>query len=87
MLKYFGMAMICRLPKLNSDTAEVPRYRYAGLILNYNTESLSTIPECNSLATAATSIGLHAEEDRTLGIMASCIHNSDVLYYQGMGIQ
>ena len=34
MLKYFGMVMICRLPKLNSDTAEVLRYRYAGLIPN-----------------------------------------------------
>ena len=39
MVKYFGMAIIYRLPKSNSGTAEVPRCRYAGLILNSDTVS------------------------------------------------
>ena len=33
MPKYFGMAVIYREPKSNSDAAELPRYRYAGLCL------------------------------------------------------
>ena len=31
MPKYFGMDVIYREPKSNSDAAELPRYRYAGL--------------------------------------------------------
>ena len=32
--KAFGMATLYRLPKLNSGAAELPRYRYAGLMHN-----------------------------------------------------
>ena len=34
MPKYFGMDVIYREPKSNSDAAELPRYRYAGLCLS-----------------------------------------------------
>ena len=31
MPNYFGTAMLYREPKSNSDAADLPRYRYAGL--------------------------------------------------------